>query len=96
LGLRICSQIDVSSVLQAKDLYRYISRFYSHKTLRVAGKYKERDIVFLKVMPGCRLPTRKEREMGMLKYKEHCAMSGNPVIFDGEKDSADSWLVRED
>jgi hypothetical protein len=77
------------------NLYRYISRFYNKKTLRVAGKYKERDIFFLKVMPGCRLPTRMEREIGMLKYREHCAMSGNAVIFDGERDSADSWLVRE-
>jgi hypothetical protein len=52
-------------------MYRHISRFYDHKTIRVAGKYKEHDISFFKVIPGSRKPTLKELELGELKKKEH-------------------------
>jgi len=66
------------------DLFRYISRYYSHKTLRVAGKYKERDIRFVKVVPGCRYPSEEECELGMLKYQEHCLLTGLEPLFDGK------------
>jgi hypothetical protein len=56
-------------------MYKYISRYYDHKTIRVAGKYKERDISFLGVLFG-RKPSKEELEIGMLKYGEHCVLSG--------------------
>jgi hypothetical protein len=65
------------------DLFRYISRYYSHKTIRVAGKYKGRDIRFVKMVPGCRYPSVEEREIGMLKYREHCLLTGCEPLRDG-------------
>lgn len=52
-------------------MYKHISRFYDHKTIRVAGKYKENDIFFFKVIPGRRVPTLKEVEIGGMKREEH-------------------------
>ncbi|MBR9700408.1 hypothetical protein GOV11_00915 [Candidatus Woesearchaeota archaeon] len=57
-------------------LYKYISRYHSHKTLRVAGKHVERDIIFKCVFPGKREPTNKERRIGKLKRDEHEMMVG--------------------
>ena len=59
-------------------MFRYISRFYNKKTLRVAGKYKERDIHFLKIIPGVRIPTVEEYTLGELKRREHRSMIGDP------------------
>jgi len=61
----------------AKDvdpMFKYISRFYNHKTLRVAGKYQERDIVFVGIIDGPREPSKLERELGELKLDEHSAL----------------------
>ena len=63
------------------NLYRYISRFYSHKTLRVAGKYKERDIKFVKIIPGVREPTKQEWELGEMKRAEHRSMIGDAYVL---------------
>jgi hypothetical protein len=52
------------------DMFRYISRYYDYKTIRVAGKYKERDISYVKTLPGPRKPTFYEAEVGDLKRKE--------------------------
>ena len=55
--------------------YKYVSRFYDHKTLRVAGKHgKEQDIVGLMVLPGEREPSPVERERGRLKREEHAML----------------------
>lgn len=50
--------------------YKYISRMYDHKTIRVAGKYKEKDIQFVEILKGKRVPTAQERELGDMKMKE--------------------------
>lgn len=55
-------------------LYRYISRFYDHKTIRVAGKYKERDIVFVKRLKGKKRLFGWERDLGEMKREEHKIM----------------------
>ena len=52
------------------DMYRFISRYYDYKTIRQAGKYKERDIKFVKVIHGPRNPSEWELEIGDLKRKE--------------------------
>jgi predicted RNA-binding protein with PUA-like domain len=52
------------------DMFRYISRYYDYKTIRQSGKYKERDISFVKVLKGKRSPTAWEAEIGDLKRKE--------------------------
>lgn len=57
-------------------MYKHISRFYDHKTIRTAGKYKERDISFVKVVDGKRTPTLEELELGEAKLKEHQALLG--------------------
>ena len=59
-------------------MFRYISRFYNKKTLRVAGKYKEPDIHFLKVIPGVRTPSVEEYTLGELKRREHRSLIGDP------------------
>jgi hypothetical protein len=74
------------------NMFRYISKFYSHKTLRVVGKYKRKDIKFFKYIPGCRFPNKLELEQGLLKYREHCMMSGNEVVLD-EKDCTDERFI---
>lgn len=57
-------------------MYKHISRFYDHKTIRVAGKYKNRDIRFLKVIKGPRSPDNDELEFGEMKLKEHTQLLG--------------------
>lgn len=55
-------------------MYKYISRFYDHKTIRVAGKYKEKDIEFVEKISGRRKPTEMELSLGALKKSEHSMM----------------------
>ena len=52
-------------------MFKYISRFYDHRTIRVSGKYKHKDIQYVEVIPGCRAPTHEEMELGSLKKAEH-------------------------
>jgi hypothetical protein len=59
--------------------YKYISKYYSHKTIRVKGKYKTQDIAFEGIVPGCRDPTDEEWEIGELKRKEHAFLIGCKV-----------------
>lgn len=56
-------------------MYKFIGRYYDHKTIRVAGKYRKRDIEFVTVWPGKRTPLPKELERGEMKMKEHIALS---------------------
>lgn len=55
-------------------MFKYISRFYTHKTLRAKGKYETRDIFFIDVIEGRRTATENEKEIGELKKKEHEAL----------------------
>lgn len=52
-------------------LYKLISRYYDHKTVRVSGKYSVRDIAFVGIVPGPREASDKEKEVGELKRREH-------------------------
>jgi hypothetical protein len=52
-------------------MFKQISRFYLHKTLRVEGKHPYRDIKFSGIVRGVRAPTGEEWEIGELKRKEH-------------------------
>jgi hypothetical protein len=52
------------------DMFRYISRYYDYKTIRQAGKYKDRDIHYVQMITGPRSPTEYELEIGDLKRKE--------------------------
>jgi hypothetical protein len=61
-------------------MFKYISKYYSHKTLRVAGKYQERDIEFIGIMKGLREPTDQERELGDLKREEHRILTNYKVV----------------
>ena len=56
-------------------MYKYISRYYDHKTVRAAGKYKEKDIIFLEILKGKRVCTTQERELGDMKMKERDLLS---------------------
>lgn len=62
-------------------MYKFISRFYDYKTIRVAGKYKVKDIFFEKIIKGKRTPTLKETELGDLKRKERELISGMDNII---------------
>jgi len=52
-------------------MFKYISRFYDHKTIRVSGKYLWSDIKFVKRIPGLRSPSKEEFDIGELKRREH-------------------------
>lgn len=55
-------------------MYKYISRFYNHKTIRASGKYAEKDIKPVSWLPAKRRPTEEEREIGLLKQAEHTSL----------------------
>ena len=55
-------------------MYRFITRYYDHKTVRVAGKYADPDIHPVCILPGCRNPTGHEQELGMMKRGEYAEM----------------------
>ena len=61
----------ISYARDVDPLYKMISKFYDHKTIRAAGKYKKHDIALYKVIRGIRTPTLKELELGELKKMEH-------------------------
>jgi len=52
-------------------MFKYISRYYNHKTIRVSGKYAHRDIWFVKHVEGVRAPENQEFELGHMKKAEH-------------------------
>jgi hypothetical protein len=56
-------------------MFKYISKYYDYKTIRVAGKYKIKDISFVKVLHGKRIPNLRESEIGNLKRKERELLS---------------------
>jgi hypothetical protein len=58
-------------------MYKYISKFYNHKTIRVSGKYQYSDIVYVSTIPGKRKPTKQEIEIGEAKRMEHSAYIKN-------------------
>lgn len=58
------------------DKFRFISRYYDYKTIRQAGKYKERDIYYVKMLSGSRQPTLWELEVGDLKRRERKYLAG--------------------
>lgn len=57
-------------------MYKYISRFYDHKTMRASGKYKEKDIEYVDVVKGKRVILSSEREIGDMKRQEHKSLRG--------------------
>jgi hypothetical protein len=58
-------------------LYKSISKFYDHKTIRVAGKYKDKDLSFVKVIRAKpKIEILFDKEMGNLKKKEFESLSG--------------------
>ena len=58
---------------RADKMYKYISRFYNYKTIRVSGKYKELDIKFVKRIKPRRVEfiTDKDWKLGQLKRTEY-------------------------
>jgi hypothetical protein len=67
-------------------MYKYISRFYSHKTLRTAGKHREADIKMLLLVPGEREPSSMEWELGEMKRREHVLLMMKKSISKSEKE----------
>jgi hypothetical protein len=58
-------------------MFKYISRYYNHRTLRVSRKYGDRDIKFVEILRGVRRePTAEERELGEMKLAEHQSLVG--------------------
>lgn len=61
-------------------MYKYISRYYDHKTIRVAGKYQEKDIEYACAVKSYFAQPRSKRkdvlEIGDMKRKEHAVMRG--------------------
>jgi hypothetical protein len=55
-------------------MFKYISKLYDHKTVRVSGKYKVRDIFYCGKFSGHRTPTNDERELGELKKQEYLSL----------------------
>lgn len=62
-------------------MYKYISKYYDHKTIRVAGKYKEKDIVFARKVESffAQSHTKRQsvRELGNMKREEHKMLCSN-------------------
>ena len=52
-------------------MYKYISKFYTHKTIRVSRKYRLRDIFYVESIPGTRTHSSDEQSLGDLKKLEH-------------------------
>ena len=52
-------------------MFKYISRYYNHKTIRVSGKYANRDIWFVQKVEGVRPPVDHEFQIGRMKKAEH-------------------------
>jgi len=73
----------------AKDvdnMFRYISKYYDHKTIRVAGKYKEQDIEFYKVVySNVRMPSLQEIEVAEAKRSEYKALKKLHGMFEKSK-----------
>lgn len=55
-------------------MFKYISRMYHHKTLRVRGKHGKQDIRYHMMIKGKRVPSKKEVDIGELKRTEHLSM----------------------
>jgi hypothetical protein len=79
------SRMIINYAKYVDPLYKHISRFYNHKTLRAAGKYKDHDIRFKKVIKGKRNPSLEELELGELKAKEHLQLLGLHIILKKER-----------
>ena len=47
-------------------MFKFISRYYNYKTIRVQGKYPEKDIRFVGIVYGDREPTQEEWDIGEL------------------------------
>jgi hypothetical protein len=58
-------------------MYKYISKYHNHKTLRISGKYRKRDIYFIDTIKGRRKPTIDEVEIGELKRAERGSLAQN-------------------
>jgi hypothetical protein len=52
-------------------MFKNISKFYSYKTIRCVGKYKNLDIKFIGKFTGVRKPTQYQLEIGGLKRQEY-------------------------
>ena len=61
-------------------LFKQISYYYDHKSIRVAGKYQHRDIRFVKRIDGVRIPSSVERQLGDMKAAEHSFFLDNLKI----------------
>ncbi len=59
-------------------MYKHISRYHDHKTLRVMGKHKG-DIKFDRIIPGVRPSTDEEFEIGKLKRSEHSILMNKSI-----------------
>lgn len=55
-------------------MYKYVSKYYNYKTIRVAGKYSFKDIFFVMSVKGVREPSVVELELGDLKRSEHSSL----------------------
>ena len=73
-------QMIINYAKYVDPMFKYIGRYYDHKTIRVAGKYRHRDIVYedeiksLFAQPVT--STTRVRELGDLKRKEHKLLRG--------------------
>lgn len=56
------------------EQYKYISRYYDHKTIRASGKYSQLDTSFVVGLRGARTPTQEQLELGLLKRREYFAL----------------------
>ena len=55
-------------------MYKFISKYYDHKTLRVAGKYKDKDLTFFKLIKSPHKPN-YDVDLGLIKKSEFETMS---------------------
>jgi hypothetical protein len=65
-------------------MFKYISKFHPAKTLRVHGKFKQKDITHVGKFTGSRNPTPKERELGNLKRTEYITLKNMSNMFTDE------------
>lgn len=52
-------------------MFKFISRYYDHKTMRASGKYAYKDIKFVCTVEGVRECSDYEYEVGKMKQAEH-------------------------
>ena len=60
-------------------MFKFISQYYDRKTIRVAGKYQEKDIEYVETISTGRRPSEIDAMIGDLKKNEHASLLSRQI-----------------